>query len=269
MQQSSDTERGDARDVICMTCNMPVVAGVINHVSGGYDWTLKKTLLVACPACSSETAKAASAQREMVAIARIFGEARIPWRARHWEFGNYPIDADQKAKSLIQDFVRLHLDGDQEARRMLYLGGAPGRCKTSLAICALKEALAASRSGLYVITAELMLKLQASQRQDSDYSQDELLSAVTRVQWLILDDLATESSSAYTLRSLYLIIQSRADRGLYTIFTSNLSFLDLERYWRPPGLQEGQFHEGLRITERLREYCVGCSVGGRNQRSAH
>lgn len=257
--------------ITCLTCKRPMLENVINYVSGGYDWEKKKTLIRPCPTCSSDMVQREAVKREMETITRIFGEARIPWRARNWDFNNFPSDADQKAKMLVQDFVSLHLTGDQETKRFLYLGGATGRCKTSLALCALKEILKAGRTGLYVLTAELMVKLQSSMARNADISQDDLLAAITHVEWLILDDLAVESgsnqsASAYTLKSLYLIIQKRADMGLYTIITSNLTPSDLERYWRPAGVQEGQFHEGLRIVERLREYCIGCSVSGRNQR---
>ena len=170
------------------------------------------------------------------------------------------------------EFVQRHLAGDQHSKRMFYLGGQPGRCKTGLALSALKEVLKSGRRGLYVMTAELMLKLQSSFRDGSDFSQDDLIKSVTSVEWLVLDDLGVESGtsqevSAYTLKSLYLIIQKRADKGLYTIITSNLSLKDLEVYWRPAGMKDGQFHEGLRIVERLKEFCEGCTVAGRNQRA--
>jgi DNA replication protein DnaC len=261
-----------AQEAICITCKMPLKEGQINYVRAGYDWEKMKTIIKPCPACSTETARRETAKRESEVLARIFGGAHIPWRARGWTFANYPDDADQQARACVQDFVFRHLEGDEWSKRFLYLAGATGRCKTSLAISALKEALKVGRSGLYVMTAELMVKLQASFKASSDYNQDELLQAVSSVEWLVLDDLAVESgsdqkTSAYTLKSLYLIIQKRADKGLYTIITSNLTPSDLERYWRPAGLQEGQFHEGSRIIERLREYAEGCAVHGRNSRA--
>lgn len=257
-------------EVECITCKRVIEDGVINYVHGGYDLTNMRTILKPCPSCSSDVALQLSARRESEAVARVFGGAQIPWRSRAWSFDNYPEDADQHARIQVQNFVQRHLAGDQKSKRMLYLGGATGRCKTSLALCALKEALAAGESGLYVMTAKLMTKLQSSFHTQS-VSQDEMLDAVSSVKWLVLDDLAVESGadnkiSAHTLKSLYLIIQERADRGLYTIITSNLSLKDLEAYWRPAGCVEGQFHEGVRIIERLREYCEGISVSGRNQR---
>lgn len=256
---------------ICMLCKCPIQKGVINRVSEGFDWERMKTIDKPCPACSAETVRQEAAKREASLLSRIFGDAQIPWRARNWTFETFPEDADQRAKQLMMDFVDRHLNGDQENKRMFFLGGATGRGKTGLAISALKEVLAARKSGLYLMVPELMIKLQSTFGKNADFSQDELLRAVTSVEWLVMDDLGVESSqdkavSSYTLRMLYLIIQKRSDRGLYTIFTSNLSLNDLEEYWRPAGCLPGSFHEGLRITERLREYCEGRKVDGRNQR---
>jgi DNA replication protein DnaC len=259
------------RDTLCPTCHMPLADGTINYVSQGYDWEKKKTIVKPCPVCSLDTAQRAAVRREMETINRVFGEARIPFRARNWTFENFPADADQHASAQVQAFVARHLSGDMTSKRAFFLGGATGHGKTSLALSALKEVLTVGRSGLYALTADLMLKLQATFRDDSDYTQDQLISAISTVEWLVLDDLAVESGrdkevSTHVLKTLYLIIQKRADNGLYTVFTSNLSLLDLEKYWRPAGVQAGQFHEGLRVIERLREFCEGCTVGGRNQR---
>lgn len=257
-------------EVTCITCKLPMKRGIINYVSAGYDRERMKSILKPCPTCSGDQAQRASAKRQAELVTRLFGGAAIPWRARDWDFSNYPADADQYAKEQVQRFVSRHLSGDQASKRFLFLCGATGRCKTSLAISALKEALIAGRSGLYVVTAELIVKLQSTFHRDAEVSQDEVLTAVSSVEWLVLDDLALESEerrvSSYVLRNLYLLIQKRADAGLYTILTSNLGPMDLERYWRPPGLREGQFHEGVRIVERLREYCEGYAVSGKNQR---
>ena len=257
-------------EAVCPTCKRPLVKGTINYTRSGYDLTNMRTLLVPCPTCSGDATSYERARRGSEAVARVFGSAQIPWRCREWNFESYPADADQNARIQVQNFVQRHLAGDTEHKRMLYLGGATGRCKTSLALCALKEALHAEQSGLYVITAHLMLTLQSTFR-TSGVSQDAMLDAVTSVRWLVLDDLAVESGttstiSAHTLKSLYLIVQERADKGLYTMVTSNLSLKDLEAYWRPASCVAGQFHEGVRIIERLKEYCEGISVSGRNQR---
>ncbi len=250
------------RKTLCMTCKQTIEPGKINRLRGGYDWQAMKTVEVVCPSCSSETARQQTSKKQTELLIQIFGDAAIPWRMRNFEFETYPEDGDQRAKGQVQAFVERHLASDMWSKRMLYLVGPTGGGKTGLAISALKQVLHAGKKGLYVIVAELMMKLQGCFNRNSDIYEDELLSAICRVEWLILDDLGVEKGSAYVMRSLYLIIQKRADLGLYTIITSNLTTTELEDLWRPSDIEEKGFHDGVRIVERLREYAEGCAVVG-------
>ena len=147
------------KEVVCLTCKKAIKDDIINYVYVGYDWEKMKTVLKPCPTCSVETAKREAMKREMEVLEHIFGVAYIPWRARNWNFETYPAEADQRAKARMREFVERHLAGDETSKRFFFLGGATGRCKTSLALSALKEVLKAGKSGLYVMTAELMVKL--------------------------------------------------------------------------------------------------------------
>lgn len=255
------------RDPLCMTCKEKIEPGKINYLHAGYDDVQKKTILEVCPTCSAGTARAIQSKKQTELLTQMFGGAGIPWRMSRWDFDSYPVGGDQRAKGQIQEFVQRHLDGDEWSKRMIYLVGNPGQGKTGLAISALKQILHAGHSGLYCIVAELMMKLQGCHNRNTDIYEDDLLSAVCRVQWLVLDDLAVEKGSAYVMKSLYLIIQKRADLGFYTIFTSNLTTTDLERLWRPDDCEEGHFHDGVRLVERVREYAEGCAVVGENLRA--
>lgn len=250
------------RDPLCMTCKTKIEPGKINYLKDDYDDVAKKTILKPCPTCSAETARAIQSKKQTELLTQMFGDAGIPWRMARWDFDSYPEDGDQRAKGQVQEFVQRHLDGDAWSKRMLYLIGPTGGGKTGLAISALKQVLHAGKRGLYVIAAELMMKLQGCHNRNTDIYEDDLLSAITRVQWLVLDDLGVEKGSAYVMKSLYLIIQKRADLGLYTVITSNLGTTDLERLWRPANCKEGDFHDGVRIVERIREYAEGCAVTG-------
>jgi DNA replication protein DnaC len=246
---------------LCMRCKQEIVPGQVNHINGGYDDVAKKTILQPCPLCSAQTAQRLASKKQTELLIQIFGDAAIPWRMRNFEFESYPERGDQRAKGQVQAFVERHLDGDMWSKRMLYMVGPTGGGKTGLAVSALKQVLHAGKKGLYVIVAELMMKLQSCFNRNSDIYEDDLLSAICRVEWLILDDLGVEKGSAYVMRSLYLIIQKRADLGLYTVITSNLTTTELEELWRPDAVAQG-FHDGVRIVERLREYAEGCAVVG-------
>jgi DNA replication protein DnaC len=224
---------------------------------------------VPCPDCSGDIDAKRYALRKARLVSTCFGESQIPFQAKNWTFETYPKDADQHALQIVRAFVRTHLTGaDTESKRGLYIGGDTGRCKSSLAISALKEALFAGQPGLFVMTMELMDKLRATFGKDQSVTQDQLLDAVASIPWLVLDDLAVEKPTRYVIEKLYFIIEKRRSKGLYTIITSNLTTTRLEEYWRPEGVDAGAFYPGLRVIERLREYCDGVGVRGRNQRQA-
>lgn len=250
------------KKTLCMTCKQSIEPGKINKLRGGYDWETMKTIEVVCPSCSADAARQITTKKQTELLMQIFGDAAIPWRMRDFSFESYPASGDQRAKGQVQAFVDRHLEGDMWSKRMLYLIGPTGGGKTGLAVSALKQVLHAGKKGLYVIVAELMMKLQGCFNRKSDIYEDDLLSAICRIEWLILDDLGVEKGSAYVMRSLYLIIQKRADLGLYTVITSNLTTTELEDLWRPDKAEEGCFHDGVRIVERLREYAEGCAVVG-------
>ncbi len=68
------------------------------------------------------------------------------------------------------------------------------------------------------------------------------------------------------IQRLYLIIEKRRAEGLVTIFTSNRDAQDLAGYWRSEGRSAATFQEGLRIIERLGDYCFVVAMHGRNLR---
>jgi len=221
---------------------------------------------VPCPTCSGPVEHLREAQRKAAMVTRLFGASQIPWDARNWTFDTFPVDGDALARQQVQQFTRGILLSDEQMKRGLWLGGAAGRGKTGLAICAMKALMSRERATLFVSTIELMNKLRASFGKQSEITEDELLNAVTQTDIVVFDDIATERPSAYVLEQLYYIVEKRRSNGLYSIFTSNLSTPDLENYWRPETVQAGEFYPGLRVVERIREYCTGVAVSGRNQR---
>src|ERR1041385_93779 len=247
-------------DEICPVCKN---AGFTN---GGFEGN--KTSVIPCSRCMPRRRAQNAATRQVQLVDRVFGGPQIPYRARNWEFATFPAEGDQNAKFIVEGFVKMHRDGkDEQGKRGIYIAGKLGRGKTGLAICALKAFIEAGQLSLFVSVPDLMDRLRAAAfNKDADENPDELLKAVTDVPFLAFDDLGVEKPTAYVLEKFYLIIDKRLSKGLYTLFTSNLSTKDLEAYWRPPGLQAEVFHPGLRIVERIREYCQGVRIKGGNLR---
>lgn len=258
----------------CPTCKCEMQDGQINWVKVRWDEQRRRTELAPCPTCSADMQQRKRAQEKAERIARLFERANISWRAHDWEFASYPADGDRQALVATAGFVRRHtLHQDEKSKRLLILEGPTGSGKTGLAISALKVALRAEQSGLFLMTAEMFLRFQASFHQAGAGAPNDLLQIIEDVEWLVLDDLGVESgrsgeASAYVLKTLYFIIQKRADLGRFTIITTNLGMTDLERLWSPShDAASGGFHEGRRITARLREYGEIVLVRGKNLRA--
>jgi DNA replication protein DnaC len=216
----------------------------------------------------------------------LFGGARIPDDFQTCSFESYlslPLSPEQRqAVMLVQAFVVPRLSKTCVSRkRGLYLHGSWGVGKTGLAISALRMALDAGKSGLYLPTSVLFDVLYeaiaASQRLMHSYGDEEdkaeqsagskLLRLVDSVEWLVFDDLGVECGSRFVINRLYRIIEGRRSRsGCYTIFTSNKDAKGLEQHWRPERPATPAFDDCIRIIERIGEYCVPIQVVGHNLR---
>lgn len=261
-------------DLRCPTCQFPLskerhgwTKDYSQHTDHSGHLQRYGYCLVPCPTCSGNVQQYAEAMRRAENVSSLFGASQIPHHAKRWSFSSFPADGDQQAFHQMQVYVDQILSNEETTRRGIWLCGAPGRCKTGLAISAMKEVMRHERSTLFVMTIELMNRLRSTFKKDTEITEDALLKAVTEVELLVLDDIATERPTPYVLEQFYFIIEKRRSLGLWTIFTCNLSTGDLEGYWRPEGMKAGAFHSGVRVIERIREYCVGCAVSGRNQRA--
>lgn len=252
----------------CYLCKCQLAPGVHGYLSGGYDQQKMRTILINCPACTTDAQHQAAMLQQNAMIARLFNGSHLPYGTRHWSFETYPKDADADALHKVRAFVDRWKARDEDGKRGLFLGGETGRCKTSLAISALKEVMQSGGIGLFVSAPDLLKKIQATYNKDTQVSESDLLNTLYDVEWLVLDDLGVEKPGDFAVKEFYLLIEKRRMAGLWTIVTSNLSTYDLEAYWRPDTTASGGFHAGVRVAERLREYCLGITPKSRNLRTA-
>ena len=242
----------------CPTCKFeitdPTMHGWLKGDFGPHTgW---KTQLIACPDC----AHPAQTRRRIAEIDRLLGQANIPHRYTNWTFSTMPADIDSRAKEVAISFVNKRTE-----KRALYLFGGLGHGKTSLAISIIQAVMRREEDAVFIRSLDLMERLKEAIRRGT-HDGDDLLRLVKSVQWLAIDDMATEAPTRYVIQEFKAIIESRMDAGLYTIFTSNLSLGDLANYWRPDDADEETFYPGRRVIDRVAEYSLGIFVRGRNQR---
>ena len=125
-----------------------------------------------------------------------------------------------------QDFVR---NFDTDFNNLLFYGNS-GLGKTFLSHCIAKELLGTAHTVLYLTAYELFDILgKAMHNEDEDFgaSAEHILDC----DLLIIDDLGTELSSAFTLSRLNLCINERFINRRATIISTNFGVAELETHY--------------------------------------
>lgn len=139
------------------------------------------------------------------------------------------------------------LDGNED----LYLCGKVGCGKTRLAATVLNEANIRGIRCWFARVPLVLLKLQPSS--GSDDEREQLTHRLETEPILVLDELAGERDQAsdYTKRTLLMLYEQRGDKGLRTIWTSNVR---LDR-------KEGAGYQSL--GEYMKDDRLASRIGGR------
>ena len=113
----------------------------------------------------------------------------------------------------------------------LFFNGAPGLGKTFLSACIARVVAEKGYSVVYDMATYVFSKFEDAKFSRAE-DQEEARGEVRRYlecELLILDDLGTEMTTAYTISALYEIINTRLVTGLKTIVNSNLALYELQR----------------------------------------
>lgn len=139
-----------------------------------------------------------------------------------------PRENIRRVKKICLDFVR-HFD---ETHENLLFYGPTGVGKTFLTHCIAKELLDTSHTVVYLTSLQLFDILEKNKFQKKEFTEtNEQISYILASDLLIIDDLGTELSNAFTSSQLYYIIEERRINHHSTIISTNLSFSDIqERY---------------------------------------
>ena len=153
----------------------------------------------------------------------LFGEAKIPpkFASATWEmFGR------AKAAAAARQWAR------SGGKPFLLLHGPVGTGKTTLGTVAFLERLKTTgEAGLWREFVALFLELQAA-FQTGEY--ERLLRGVTEVPLLLLDDLGMGKATPWRQEVLFVIVNTRYNNGLSTVFTTNLTPDALAEAWGEP-----------------------------------
>lgn len=110
----------------------------------------------------------------------------------------------------------------------LVLQGTYGCGKTHLAASIANARLAANRPAMFVSVPDLLDHLRSTYAPDSRVTYDELFETIRAAPLLILDDLGTQTATAWAAEKLYQLFNYRYNGRLPTVITTNLSIDDLD-----------------------------------------
>ncbi|MPZ49697.1 MAG: hypothetical protein GEU75_10450 [Dehalococcoidia bacterium] len=209
---------------------------------------------------TEERARRRAAQRSRQ-VGRLLAEANIPWRLRSCTFDTYPASAASRdAFELVRRWATiLESDDGRVLKNSLLLTGRTGVGKSGLAAAALRQLIEAElMHGAFWAVPQLLAALRPGG--DSD---DDLVSSLQEVDVLVLDDLGAEKPSAWTLDTLFTIIDHRHGEDATTIITSNLS---LEQLAKRYSAVDGELDTGARLGWRIFEMAEAVHVQGPNLR---
>ena len=71
------------------------------------------------------------------------------------------------------------------------------------------------------------MEIRATFRDKCDRTEEYIIQEISRVPLLVLDDLAAEKVSDYSVSTLYIILNRRGEQDKPTIITSNLSIKEI------------------------------------------
>ncbi|MGN0654471.1 MAG: ATP-binding protein [Oscillospiraceae bacterium] len=120
----------------------------------------------------------------------------------------------------ILGFCQRYAANFSKKSESLFMCGETGLGKTHLSLSIAKEVIA---RGYNVAYDSIINYLNAIEREHFGKSDNDTLSAITSVDLLILDDLGAEFNSPFYNSTVYNIINTRINKRLPTIISSNLT----------------------------------------------
>ena len=101
----------------------------------------------------------------------------------------------------------------------LIMGGAPGVGKTHLAVAIINERLQQEKQAFFAFVPELLDHLRYTFAPNSAITYDELFEEVKSAPLLVLDDLGSQSTTAWAEEKLYQLLVHRHNARLATVIT--------------------------------------------------
>ena len=125
------------------------------------------------------------------------------------------------AKNYVRDFSK--------KRDNLLLIGPTGTGKTHISTAIARELIHKGYDVIYDSTQNIIADFEADKFKSGYTKSEDLSEKYLDCTLLIMDDLGTEFSNQFTVSALYNLLNTRQNRGLATVISTNLSPDELAR----------------------------------------
>lgn len=165
----------------------------------------------------------------------MFARSRVPA-----EYHGYRIETWRPQDSRVVATCREYVATWPAPRPLLLFEGAPGRGKSGMAAGIMYELWAKhGRIGYFTTAIDLLRRYQSTFDEESrTETLDSVRSALAASPLIVLDDLGTESGTAYAKQELYALVNERYSRKMPLVVTTNVALAELEPRIRSRMLSE-------------------------------
>ncbi|MEX1254904.1 MAG: ATP-binding protein [Dehalococcoidia bacterium] len=131
---------------------------------------------------------------------------------------NPELNAQKRFQRCVDDAEAFAKD----PKGWLVLVGASGCGKTHIGAAIANRCIETGTPALFVVVPDLLDHLRAAYKPDAEVAYDDLLEQVRNAPVLILDDLGTQSATAWAQEKLFQIMNHRYNARLPTVVTTNM-----------------------------------------------
>ena len=190
--------------------------------------------------------------------AKLLKNSQVPLEYQNKTWDDYNVDENNR---FAVNVAKKLLDSNKGA----FFFGSPGTGKTLLVSIVAGELVRKGTQVIFCTVPTISSSLRSTYKNNSAFTESEILEKLYNVPVLILDDVGMEKITQFVCGFLLIIFNERYNRNLQTIITSNYTPDVLEYKFNNP-VDGGETLDGSRIFDRWKKMCFPAELKGDSRR---